>query len=146
LFTGAAYAGFLLFQRLGNRDMRRPAGPLFDATMSAAVASALAGLAIGEISFLPSWPAHGWLVILALSAQVVGYLLISVALPRLPSALTSIILLVQPVAAGTDMLLLHEQPSFIQLTGVALVVGGVALATVGRRPSPAPVAVGAGPP
>ena len=146
LFTGAAYAGFLLFQRLGNRDMRRPAGPLFDATLSAAVASALAGIALSEITFLPSWPAHGWLVILALSAQVVGYLLISVALPRLPSALTSIILLVQPVAAVVlTMLLLHEQPSFIQLTGVALVVAGVAMATVGRRRVPEATAVEAGP-
>ena len=79
LFTGAAYAGFLLVQRLGNRDPRRPAGPLMDATASSAVASAAAGLVLGQITFLPSWPSLGWLVILALSAQVVGYLLISVA-------------------------------------------------------------------
>ncbi len=130
LFTGAAYAGFLLVQRLGNRDTRRPAGPLMDATASAAVASALAGLVLGQITFLPSWPAHGWLLILALSAQVVGYLLISVALPRLPSALTSIVLLIQPVAAvGLAMLILGESPSPTQLMGVGLVVGGVLLAT-----------------
>ncbi|HET9557284.1 MAG TPA: DMT family transporter, partial [Actinomycetota bacterium] len=130
LFTGAAYAGFLLVQRLGNRDTRRPAGPLMDATASAAVASALAGLVLGQITFLPSWPAHGWLLILALSAQVVGYLLISVALPRLPSALTSIVLLIQPVAAvGLAMLILGESPSATQLMGVGLVVGGVLLAT-----------------
>lgn len=130
LFTGAAYAGFLLVQRMGNRDQRRPAGPLFDATASAAGASAVAGLILGQITFLPSWPAHGWLLILALSAQVVGYLLISVALPRLPAALTSIVLLVQPVGAiALAMLILHEAPSTIQLMGVGLVVGGVLLAT-----------------
>jgi drug/metabolite transporter (DMT)-like permease len=130
LVTGAAYAGFLLVQRLGNRDPRRPAGPLMDATASSAVASALAGLVLGQITFLPSWPAHGWLVVLALSAQVVGYLLISVALPRLPSAVTSIVLMIQPVAAvGLAMLILGESPSPTQLLGVALVIGGVLLAT-----------------
>ena len=130
LFTGAAYAGFLLVQRRGNRDPRRPAGPLLDATASAALASAAAGVVLGEISFLPTWPSAGWLVILALSAQVVGYLLISVALPRLPSAVTSIVLLIQPVAAvGLAMLILGESPSPTQLLGVGLVVGGVLLAT-----------------
>jgi len=130
LFTGAAYAGFLLVQRMGNRDPRRPAGPLFDATASAAAGSALAGVALGQVTFLPTLPAHEWLVILALSAQVVGYLLISVALPRLPSALTSIVLLIQPVAAvGLAMLILGEAPSTTQLLGVGLVVGGVVLAT-----------------
>ena len=74
---------------------------------------------MGEITFLPTWPSHGWLVILALSAQVVGYLLISVALPRLPSAVTSIVLLIQPVAAvGLAMLILGESPSPTQLLGV----------------------------
>ena len=32
--TGFAYAGFLLVLRRGNADLRRPAGPLFDATLS----------------------------------------------------------------------------------------------------------------
>jgi len=147
LFTGAAYAGFLLVQRMGNRDPRRPAGPLMDATASAALGSAAAGLVIGQISFLPSWPAHGWLVILALSAQVVGYLLISVALPRLPSAVTSLVLMIQPVAAvGLAMLILGEAPSATQLLGVGLVVGGVLLATArsprGRQAAVAEAAEG----
>lgn len=87
-------------------------------------------MVLGEISFLPTWPSAAWLVILALSAQVVGYLLISVALPRLPSAVTSIVLLIQPVAAvGLAMLILGESPSPTQLLGVGLVVGGVLLAT-----------------
>ena len=111
LFTGAAYAGFLLVQRLRQRDPRRPAGPLMDATASSAVASAAAGLVLGQITFLPQ-PPPGWLVILALSAQVVGYLLISVASRGSPSALTSIVLLIQPVAAvGLAMLILGESPS-----------------------------------
>jgi drug/metabolite transporter (DMT)-like permease len=145
LFTGVAYAGFLLVQRRGTADPRRPAGPLFDATWSAGLASAVAGLVLGQITFLPSWPAHGWLVILALSAQVVGYLLIGIALPRLPSAITSIVLLIQPVAAvGLAMLILGEAPSPTQLLGVAMVVGGVLLATArGPRTRHADVAAAA---
>jgi drug/metabolite transporter (DMT)-like permease len=131
LVTGAAYAGFLLVQRRGTADPNRPAGPLMDATASAALGSAAAGLVLGQVTFLPSWPAHGWLIVLALSAQVVGYLLIGIALPRLPSAITSIVLLIQPVAAvGLAMLILGEAPSAIQLVGVGMVIGGVLLATV----------------
>lgn len=142
LFTGATYAGFLLVQRMGNRDPRRPAGPLFDATASAAAGSAVAGVVLGQVSFLPTLPAHAWLLVLALSAQVVGYLLISVALPRLPSALTSIVLLIQPVAAvGLAMVLLGEAPSPSQLIGVGLVAGALLLATAGApRGAPAVVA------
>jgi drug/metabolite transporter (DMT)-like permease len=49
LGAGVAYAGFLLLLRHGGSDLRRPAGPLFDAT---AVAAALCvvggGLIIGR--------------------------------------------------------------------------------------------------
>ena len=44
---------------------------------------------------------------------------------------TSIILLVQPVVTvGLSMVLLGERPSIAQLAGVALVIGGIAVATV----------------
>ena len=53
-----------------------------------------AGAALGEVDLVPSWPAHGWLALLALTSQVLGWMLISVSLPRLPAALTSVLLLV----------------------------------------------------
>lgn len=132
--TGFAYAGFLLVQRRANRDLRRPAGPLFDATLAATVAATLIALPLGEAQLVPTWPAHGWLLLLALGVQVVGWLLISVSLPRLPSALTSVILTLQPVGAVLlAMLLLAEDPSLFQLSGVALVLAGLLLATVRPR-------------
>jgi drug/metabolite transporter (DMT)-like permease len=134
LGTGLSYAGFLLVLRRGNADTRRPAGALFDATLSAAVASLLIGLPLGELELVPSWPAHGWLVALAVSAQVVGWLLISISLPRLPAALTSVVLTLQPVGAVLlGMLLLAEAPSSVQLLGAGTIVVGLVLATV-RRP------------
>ena len=45
------------------------------------------GLPLGEVNLAPSWPSHGWLLALAVSSQVVGWLLISISLPRLPAAL-----------------------------------------------------------
>jgi drug/metabolite transporter (DMT)-like permease len=75
-------------------------------------------------------------VLLGITAQSAGYLLISLSLPRLPAAVTSIILLAQPVVSvGLAMVLLGEAPSAAQLGGVALVIGGIAVATVPLRGS-----------
>jgi drug/metabolite transporter (DMT)-like permease len=132
--TAIAYALFILVLRHSNSDLRRPAGPLFDATLSAAFFCALAGVVIGDIEWVPDLEAQGWLLLLALSSQVVGWLLISVSLPRLPAVLTSILLMLQPVSTVIlGALLLSEEPSAIQLSGVAIVIAGVALATLGPR-------------
>ena len=137
ILTAIAYALFLLILRQGNSDQRRPAGPLFDATLTAAIFSALAGIAIGDIEWVPDAEAQAWLVMLALTSQVVGWLLISVSLPRLPAVLTSILLMLQPVSTVfLAAILLSEAPSTVQLAGVAVVLGGVAFATI-RPPTPA---------
>jgi len=139
--TGITYALFLLILRHGNTDERRPAGPLFDATLSAAVFSALGGIAVGDIDWLPGAESQAWLIVLALSSQVLGWLLISVSLPRLPAVLTSIVLTLQPVCTVfLGAVLLSEAPSAVQLAGVATVIAGVAIATVRpRERAPAPV-------
>lgn len=134
VITALSYAGFLLLLRQGGSDLRRPAGPLADATAVATVASALAGWATHDLDLVPSWPAHGWLLALALGSQVVGWLLISVSLPRLPAAVTSVLLLVQPVVAvAAGVAILGEAPSALQLLGVALILSGVLAAARSRR-------------
>jgi drug/metabolite transporter (DMT)-like permease len=140
--TSIAYAGYILVLRQGASDLRRPAGPLAEATVVAALGAAALGAATGQVSLAPSWPAHGWLVLLALTAQVLGWMLISVSLPRLPAAITSVLLLVQPVCAvGLAAVLLGESPSVAQLAGCALVLAGVVVATAARRrPGPTPAA------
>jgi drug/metabolite transporter (DMT)-like permease len=141
LLTAITYALFILILREGNVDVRRPAGPLFDATLSAAVFSALGGIVVGDIAWAPGLEPQAWLVLLALSSQVLGWLLISVSLPRLPAVLTSILLMLQPVSTVfLAALLLSEAPSSVQLAGVAIVIAGVAVATVKpREREPAPV-------
>ncbi len=135
IFTGISYAGYLLIIRRGSNDLRRPAGPVAISTASTALVAIVVGSLLGELDPIPAWPAHGWLALLGITSQSIGYLLISISLPRLPAALVSIILLAQPVATVIlARFLLDERPSIEQLLGVALVVGGIAVATlpVGR--------------
>jgi drug/metabolite transporter (DMT)-like permease len=132
--TAVAYTGFILLLRQGGRGYAGPAGPLLDATLATTLAAALIGLVVGDVDFVPSWPSHGWLVALALTSQVLGWLLIAVSLPRLPAALTGVLLTVQPVGSvALGVLLLAEAPSAWQLVGVAVIVAGILLATVRRR-------------
>jgi drug/metabolite transporter (DMT)-like permease len=64
-------------------------------------------------------------------------LLISRSLPRLPAAITSVILLLQPVGAmALASAALGERPSVEQLAGAALILVGVVVATSGHRRRP----------
>lgn len=129
--TAVCYSGYLIVIRLGGRDPRRPAGPVAIATVGTALVAGLAGVTVGDLDLTPAPASLGWLFLLGLTSQSIGYLCISISLPRLPSVVTSIILLVQPVlTVGLGAVLLGERPSVAQLLGVALVVGGIAVATV----------------
>jgi drug/metabolite transporter (DMT)-like permease len=130
LAAGVAYVGFLLLLRRGGSDLRRPAGPLFDATATGAVGCVLAGLVIGDAHLVPTWPSAGWLITLALTSQVLGWLLITISLPRLPAALTSLLLTVQPVGSvALAALIFAESPTPLQLGGVVLVIAALVTAT-----------------
>jgi drug/metabolite transporter (DMT)-like permease len=134
--TGVTYAGFILVLRAGGSDLRRAAGPLFDATWVAAIAAVVAGVVVGDADLVPTWPAHAWLVTLALSSQVVGWLLISASLPRLPAALTSLLLTIQPVCSVMlGAALFGEAPSALQLVGVAAILAGLVLVARVRAPA-----------
>ena len=139
LLTGLAYSGFLLALRRGSGERGRVAGPLFDATLATAVFVVPAGLILGDLDFTPSLEATAWLLLLALSSQVVGWLLITVSLGRLPAARTSVLLTLQPLLAVLfAALLIDERPSPLQLVGAAFILTGLLVASVGRR-QPAPL-------
>jgi drug/metabolite transporter (DMT)-like permease len=139
VLTGIAYSGFLLTLREGSRDLRRPAGPLFSATLASALGCAAIGTALGDLDLTPSWAATGWLILLALSSQVLGWLLISTSLPRLPAVVTSILLTLQPVCSVVfAALIVDESPSLLQLAGAACILVGLVTATVRRKPVPTP--------
>jgi drug/metabolite transporter (DMT)-like permease len=138
VLTAVAYSGFLLVLREGSRDLRRPAGPLFVATFASALGCAAIGAVVGDLDLTPSWAATGWLVVLALSSQVLGWLLISTSLPRLPAVVTSILLTFQPLCSVVfAALIVNESPSPLQLAGAACILVGLVTATTGRREVPA---------
>ena len=131
--TSIAYAVFILVLRQGSGDLRRVAGPLFHATAVSAVVAMIYGALTGDVDWNPGWPSHGWLVALAITSQVVGWLLISRSLPRLPAAVTSVVLLLQPVGAmALAAIVLEEDPSVTQLLGAGLILIGVVVATAGH--------------
>ncbi|HEV2536959.1 MAG TPA: DMT family transporter [Streptosporangiaceae bacterium] len=121
------------------------AAPLFDATVGAAAGSLVLGLALSDFGFGPSggfgtgpsvWPALGWLALLALTSQVIGWLLITVSMPRLAAGMIGALLLIQPAGSvALSYLLLNERPSTLQLTGVALMLAGVVIAVSGGAPA-----------
>lgn len=143
LVSAVFYAAFILGLRNSNDIQAPSAGPLMEATAGAALAALIAGGIGGGIQFAPTWPAHGWLLALALSSQVAGWLLISYALPRLPAVETATIILLQPVLTMVwGVIIFGEDPSPIQLIGAGLVLAGVGfVAVAGSRKTPATLAV-----
>lgn len=133
VLTGLAYSGFLLALRRSS-DPRRIAGPLFEATLASAVFVVPAGLLLGNLDFAPPLEATFWLIVLALSSQVLGWLLISISLARLPTALTSVLLTLQPLLSVLFAAwLVDERPSPLQLVGAAAILVGLLIASAGRR-------------
>ena len=139
LVSAIFYAAFILGFRNSNEAQAPSAGPLLESTAGAALAALVAGLIGGGLDFEPVWPAHGWLLVLALSSQVAGWLLIGYALPRLPAVETATIILLQPVLTMIwAVIIFSESPSTIQLAGAALVMSGVGFVAVARaRRTPA---------
>lgn len=132
--TSLAYAAFILILREGSRDLDRVAGPLFHATLVSTIVAAAYGAVFGGIDWRPGWDSLWWLTILALTAQVLGWLLISRSLPRLPAAITSMVLLLQPVGALVlAAIILDERPALLQLVGAGSILAGVVIATSGQR-------------
>ncbi len=126
LLTGITYSIFLLGLRAAGRGLGAPSGPLLDATLGAVLGTLAVGAGGGEIDFAITWPAHGWLLVLAVGSQVVGWQLIGAALPRLPALETSVFLLLQPMLTTVwAWLLFAELISSVQIAGIGLVLAGV---------------------
>jgi drug/metabolite transporter (DMT)-like permease len=115
------------------------AAPLLEATVGATAGSVVLGLAVGDFQhgLGPSaWAALGWLALLALTSQVIGWLLITVSMPRLAAGMIGALLLIQPAGSvALSYLFLGERPSELQLAGVVLMLAGVVIAVSGRAPA-----------
>ena len=136
LGTSVAYAAFLLILRQTSAATPHVAGPLAEVTLGAAAGVAALGLVFGGWQLNIGWHTFGWLLLLALTSQTAGWLLITSSLPRLPAALSSLLLLLQPAASILlAAVVLSERPSPLQLAGAVLVCTGVLAAS---RAAPRP--------
>jgi drug/metabolite transporter (DMT)-like permease len=130
LATSAAYACFLLTLRSTAGHTPHVAGQLADATVGAAVGAVVLGLLFGGFQLAISWPSFGWLLMLAVLSGTAGWLLITSSLPRLPAAMSSLLLLLQPAGALVlAAVVLREQPTTVQIAGALLVCLGVLAAS-----------------
>ncbi|WP_241249134.1 DMT family transporter [Rhodococcus sp. X156] len=136
--AAAAYAVYIVGVGAATRRARQSSGPMLVSTMATAVTVGLVGLWDGSLDLTPPAAAHGWLVLLALDAQVLGWLLVSRASQRLPASSVAAGLVLQSTAAlGFAALLLHQLPTTTQTVGAGLVLAAVT-ATVSTRASRTP--------
>jgi drug/metabolite transporter (DMT)-like permease len=129
------YSMYILMLRQATSSAGQPSAveTLYEATLGGAAGSVVLGLVLHDFRLGPAWPALGWLALLALTSQVIGWLLITVSMPSLPAWMISVVLLVQPAGSVTlGYLVLGERPSPVQMLGVTLMLAGVLIAVTGR--------------
>jgi len=134
------YSSFLILYRYSNRAQAPSVNLQLDATAGAASGILFVGFlplssaGIEPLDFSITWPGHGWLLILAFSCQVIGWIAITYALPRLPAAHTSFAVLLQPILTILwGILLLAEQPSTQQALGMLLIFSAIIAVTLFGR-------------
>ena len=131
VLAGACYAVFLLMFRAASLGESSPVGVQLDSTIGMAAGALACAPLDPHFAFTPVWPAHGWLLLLAVVSQVVGWLLIATAMPRLRPIETSIFLLGQPVVTiFWGVLFFGERLSALQWIGTAVVLLGVGVEAV----------------
>jgi drug/metabolite transporter (DMT)-like permease len=133
MLAGAGYAVYLFLIRLSG-GAGAQAQSLMLATLSAGVVAVVLGVPSGTLDLSPSPETFGWLVALAVVGQLIGWILISAALPRMSATTGATLMLLQPVGAVLlGIGLLGETPSLVQLVGCAGVVAAVCFAGRTRR-------------
>ncbi len=130
VFAGVTYGISLVVLRLarGTGPATSAVEILWSLTLGIVLVTGAAAVWQG-VAGPAGWPADGWLLLLALGSQVVGWLLLTSSIHHLPAAATSVALLLQPVLALVwGGVLLDEPIGAPQVLGAAVVLSGVAMA------------------
>ncbi|GAA2797218.1 DMT family transporter [Mycolicibacterium pallens] len=116
------YSGFLFLLRRGGKE-GLPVQTYAVVLVTAAATAAAAGQWWGGLDTTPSRPTIGWLILVTLTGQLVGWLLVAKLSPKVGSETSSVLLLLTPVGALIGgMVILGERPTGLQLVGCALVI------------------------
>jgi len=136
LGSACCYAGYLVALRklqhgagLGGRVSNM-------ATVSVCCAAFLGVIALvqRESFAIPDAPSLGLLVSLGVIGQVLAWVLMSGALPRVRHSLASLLLLLQPVLASIwDVLFFKHPVTVLQAAGAAVTLGAIYLGTVANQ-------------
>ena len=137
VFTAFFYSLFLIIYRFANRELAPAVNLQLDSTAGCALGLLilsflpLQSIHVDPINFELEFPTHGWLLMLAILSQVIGWLAIAYSLPRLPAAYTSFAILLQPTLTIVwGIILLSEAPSLQQAIGMLLILGSIIAVTV----------------
>ena len=130
VIAAGAYAVYIFLMGLATRAAGRTALPMFVSTGTTALTAGAYGLVSGTLDLTPSLAAQGWLVLLALVSQVIGWLLVASASQRLPASAVAASLVLQSASAMVfGAVLLAQTPTLVQLAGAGMILAGVVVAT-----------------
>jgi drug/metabolite transporter (DMT)-like permease len=116
------YSGFLFLLRRGGQG-GRPVQTYTVVLASAAAVAVAVGLVGEGLDVTPGWATAGWLILVTITGQLIGWLLVAFYTPMLPSVVSSALLMLMPIGAVVlGALVLGERPSPLQLAGCALVL------------------------
>lgn len=138
LAAALCYSGFLFLLRRGGKQ-GLPLQTYGVVLATAAVAAAAVGPWWGGLDLTPRWSTLAWLVLVTVTGQLLGWLLVARLSSRVASETSSVLLLLTPVGALVlGLIVLGERPSGLQLLGCGLVVAGAYAVVAERRVKAAP--------
>lgn len=133
LVTAVCYAGYTLTlraSRIGNDTTSNFANIAVLSLICAAILAPLT-LASGESFAIPAWQDFGWLLVYGVTAQLLGWVLISKSLPKLNASTVGLVLLLQPVSAfAWDFSLFGRRLEPVQFVGGAVALAAIYLGSV----------------
>ncbi len=127
LLTALCYAVYLIILRKFQSEVKR--SPVYALMLVCWISSLLLGLKMlktGDSFTIPDLTTLTALVALGLFCQTIGWMLIARALPRLPTALGGLMLLLQPALSFVwDVLFFNRPTSTLNWIGVALALAAI---------------------
>ena len=140
IVTGIAYAVYMLSTRHAQRGGHvrlAPAQLLCVSSLLCAAVLGIAGFVEGESFVLPDAQTTWSLLGLAFFGQVLGWVLLTRAMPQLPASLIGLLLLLQPALSFVFDVILFARPTrTTDWIGVGLSLVGIFIGSY-RRPAPA---------
>jgi drug/metabolite transporter (DMT)-like permease len=122
IVAALCYSGFLFLLRRGGQD-GQPLQTYAIVLTSATTVAAVVGLAAHDLDLTPGWSTAGWLILVTITGQLLGWMLVAFFTPKLPSEVGSALLMLMPIGAVIlGALVLGERPSPLQLVGCAVVL------------------------